>query len=244
VTTRDEPLDVRAALDLAFLAGPYFAVDEYVGDGWRPLREFVEDPAVVTDRVAAARAFLAERTGGDVELRACASVNSLGVMSRLISPALATAVLAGVVPYLTLDDVGWQPVLGGPVPVAVRAPSGTTVTTATGAAHALVTHVVDPVVRPVLERYRTQFRLSPHTLWGNVASAVAGAAGMLHRSGLTLRLDPDSVLAALLEDGPLAGAGRYERGLFVRNNCCLFYRIPAGGKCADCVLVPAVARHG
>jgi ferric iron reductase protein FhuF len=52
------------------------------------------------------------------------------------------------------------------------------------------------------------------------------------------------VLATLLDHGPLAGTGRYERSVFVRNNCCLFYRVPAGGKCADCVLVPAVARHG
>lgn len=244
MTTADDDVDVRAALDLAALAGPYFAVDEYVGDGWRPLREFVEDPRVVTERVDAARAFLAERTGADVELRACASINCLGVVSRLISPALATAVLAGVVAHLTLDGVGWQPVLGGPVPVAVRTPSGVAVASAEQAAQALVTHVVDPVVRPVLERYRTQFGLSPHTLWGNVASAVAGAATMLRSSGLPLRLDPDAVLRVLLGHEPLAGAGRYERRLFVRNNCCLFYRIPAGGKCADCVLVPAMARHG
>ncbi|SHH09762.1 Ferric iron reductase protein FhuF, involved in iron transport [Jatrophihabitans endophyticus] len=238
---------VRAALAHASRVGAYFEVADPAGDaagGWRPLRELVEDGSVLAERVAFARDFLAQRTGADIELRACASINSLGVVSRLVAPALATACLAGVVPELGVERVAWRPADGGPLPVAFAAPGGRVVDSAAAAATALVELVIEPVARPVLDAYRRCFAVSPQTLWGNLASALNGAAGMLPAD---TSLDPLDVVAALLERAPLAGAGRYEpfagRRFFVRENCCLFYRVPAGGKCADCVLVPEAARH-
>lgn len=234
---------VRAALALASEVGAYFAVDDEIDDGWHPLRELVEAETPLTDRVEFARSFLSQRTGAEVELRACASINSLGVLSRVVAPALATATLAGVVPALDLDIVSWRPVDGGPLPVAFGATTGRSVADAAQAAEAIVELVIEPALRPVLEAYRERFLLSPQTLWGNVASALNGAAGMFAAT----TIDPVGVVAALLARAPLAGAGHYEsfggRRFFVRDNCCLFYRVPPGGKCGDCVLVPEAARH-
>ncbi len=233
--------DVRGALARASAFGAYFESGDATGPQWRPLRELVDGGLAA--RVAFARDFLSQRTGADVEPRACASINSLGVMSRLVAPALATACRDGVVPVLDIDAVAWLPQDGGPLPVAFGPSSGRRVRTAAEAAAALVEHVVEPVVRPVLEAYRRDFVLSPLTLWGNLASALNGAAGMI--TGATI--DPFAVVAELLARAPLDGAGRYEpfagRRFFVRNNCCLFYRVPAGGRCNDCVLVPEAARH-
>ncbi|GAB2473920.1 (2Fe-2S)-binding protein [Jatrophihabitans fulvus] len=234
----------RAALDAASAAGGYFAVASSDAD-WRPLHELITDAGVLLERVGVARDFLVARTGGDVELRACASINALGFTSRLVSPALATATLGGVVPRLTVDAIGWQAVPGGPVPLAIADVTGVRVATADEAADAIAGLVLEPVVRPVVSAYRDRFRLSPRTLWGNVSSALNGAAGML--SGARTVLDPVDVVAALLDRAPLARTGRYEpfdgRRHFVRHNCCLFYRVPAAGRCGDCVLVPEVARH-
>jgi hypothetical protein len=84
-------------------------------------------------------------------------------------------------------------------------------------------------VAPLLEVFRARFRLSPQVLWGNVASALGGAAGQLGA-----RAWP--AVGSLLTRSPLSGmaivAGRSLR----RRNCCLYYRIPGGGTCGDCVL--------
>ena len=176
-------------------------------------------------------------------------MSALGFVSRLVSPALATACTAGVVPLLDPHRVLWRPVAGGPVPIALAAVDGTAAGTADEAAVALERAVLLPCVEPLLTAYAEQFRLSLRVLHGNVASALAGAAGLLTRAQAVLGLDPVDVVSALLARPLLAGSGNYERPFgerterfFIRNNCCLFYRIPGGGTCGDCVLVPDAAR--
>jgi FhuF 2Fe-2S C-terminal domain len=106
-------------------------------------------------------------------------------------------------------------------------------------------------------------------LWGNVASALAGAAGMLadmypdgqaahpgasgaaglaDRAGVAERAGV--IVAQALAQPPLAGTGRlvrpdpeHARRFLVRHNCCLYYRIPGGATCGDCVLTPEPARR-
>jgi ferric iron reductase protein FhuF len=57
------------------------------------------------------------------------------------------------------------------------------------------------------------------------------------------------VVEELVGGGSLRGHGRYVRPwpgrpeqFFVRHSCCLFYRLPGGGTCADCVLIDDTAR--
>lgn len=242
--------DVRAALRAAAAAGPYFAVDEPDGERtWLPLARLLDDPELLRERVEVARTALATRTGGAVDLRACASINFLGTAARLVAPALGAAAIAGVVPAFTPADVLWSPVDGGPIPIAVAHPRGRPVEDADDAAKIIGRDVVATTVTPLVAAYATTFRLSTRVLWGNVSSALAGAAGMLARTGTAQRLTAVDIVEAALQLGPLVDTGHHERpdprrprAFFVRHNCCLFYRIPAGGKCGDCVLVPPDGR--
>jgi hypothetical protein len=229
-----------AALDLAAEVGPFFVIGRWIPDaGWRPLTELVERQDVLVERVAAARAMLAERSRvevDEIEERATASIVFLGLAARLVSPAFACAALADRVPDLRLDALWWQPTVGGPWPLAR---SGATGSEPAGEfADDLDARVLRAIVAPVLEAFGRTFALSPQVLWGNVASSLAGALTML-RTARPDRADAATQLVAeLLEHGTLAGTGDLDPAApsFVRRSCCLFYRVPGAGICGDCVL--------
>jgi len=240
-------VDASAALAAAARAGPYFVVEPRPGGpAWRPLSVLVSDPAVLAERVGHARAVLARNAGTapeEIQERVAASVVFLGLASRLVSPALGAAVLGGVVPDLTVDGLWWRPVEGGPLPLAARAVRGAAAGDLSAgpqlraAAAALSQGCVQGLAGPVLAAFRTLFRVSPQVLWGNVASALAGAAGML-AGGFPARAQAAGQLTELVQPE----AGRARRFL-VRRSCCLLYRVPGGGTCGDCVLVPDEVRR-
>ena len=210
--------------------GPYFAVSVGAdGDRWLPLAEL---PSRVAERVAFVRGELARRAGADVDVRVAASIHQLGFVSRLVAPALAAVALDDVVPAFT--GVRWQPVDGGPVPIAVSA-----LEVRPASADAFDAAVLQPLVGPVVDAF-AGLGVSRRVLWGNVASALAGAAGMLRRADAPLAADPIGFVRAVLDrPGPLHAAGRFEVDgrAFVRASCCLFYRVPNAGKCGDCILL-------
>jgi FhuF 2Fe-2S C-terminal domain len=261
VTTPPADVDASAALAAAAEVGPYFVIGPSpAGPRWRPLTVLTADPAVLRERVGHARRVIAGQAGLDpqrVEERAAASIVFLGLASRLVSPALAAAVLGGVVPRLTAGALYWRPVDGGPWPLAAACPvtgyqAGdlTTDSDLSRTAALLGEHIIQGTVGPLAGTVAASFRLSRQVLWGNVASALAGAAGVLagrypERAGAAGRLT-----AAVLATGPLAGTGdlvqpdpRQSRRFLVRRNCCLFYRVPGGGLCGDCVLATEEARR-
>jgi hypothetical protein len=203
---------------------PYFIWDRYDGgDGWRPFAELL-DPGVVAERVAVSRRALGAMAGLDPQAlpeRVVASVLMLGWAARLASPPLAAALSGGGVPDVGPDALWWRPVPGGPLPLAVRA-AGTRPA-------AELFDVVLGLVAPLAEVFRARFRLSPQVLWGNVASALGGAAGQLGAGAWP-------VVAELLTRPPLAGMASVGPAGLRRRNCCLYYRIPGGGTCGDCVL--------
>ena len=223
--------DAAAALRRAADAGPYFAIDlEPDPVLWRPFTDLL-DPEVLRENVAQVRRVLQERAGtADLDDRACASIHVLGLVSRLVAPTLAAAVLARLVPALPVDGLWWRRVAGGPVPVAVSFARGLRVADTTDAATAVHELVIEASVAPLLAAFGATFRLSTQVLWGNAASAVAGAATMLGPGARALAEEVTS-------RGSLAGMGRWTPTGFTRNNCCLFYRIPGAGTCGDCVLV-------
>jgi ferric iron reductase protein FhuF len=104
----------------------------------------------------------------------------------------------------------------------------------TAATGALLAGPVTQIVRAV-----EAMAVSPRVLWGNVASAVNGAATMIAAARPDLAGRAAEAAAALLEHPDLAGTyqGRPLRG-FRRRNCCLIYRLsperPA--YCGDCFL--------
>lgn len=203
---------------------PYFVWEPYEpGAGWRPFTELL-DAGVLAERVAASRRALAAMSGlaeAALPERVIASVLFLGYASRLVSPLLADA-LDGPVRGAGPADLWWRPVPGGPLPIAA-AP-----VPARPAAELFDVAVLG-LVAPLLEVFRARYGLSRQVLWGNVASALGGAAGQLPEGAWP-------VVADLLGRPPLAGMAVVGRRALYRLNCCLYYRIPGGGTCGDCVL--------
>jgi FhuF-like iron-sulfur protein len=247
-----------AALSAAAAVGPYFGWERWDADDaepWRPLADLT-DGDMIAERVEAARRVLMAMAGlGEDQLpdRPVASVTFLGLVARLVSPPLGALALGGALPLPELDQIGWRPVAGGPWPVAYR---NVTALPAHGLddpalAAAFVATTVNGLVTPVLTAFQERFRLSPRVLWGNVASALAGAAGMLAdrapEPGSTVEPGERAgrLVAAVLTLPPLAAMGTYtqpdparSRRFLARHNCCLYYQIPGGGTCGDCVLTP------
>jgi hypothetical protein len=243
-----DPVTATDALRHAGAIGPYFAVDLEPSDAeWLPLTALIEGGAAVAERVGFVRGALATRCGvpvDGIDARAAASIHFLGLASRLVAPALGAAAVDGIVPVFGADDVRWQRVAGGPVPIGLApGTAGTHGTRAAGvgdAAVLLLDGIVSGVVAPVMDAFADAAHVSRIVLWGNVASGLAGAASMLARSGATLELDPAAIVEAMLAlPGPLHSGGAFgiDGRFFVRASCCLFYRIPNGGKCGDCVLL-------
>jgi hypothetical protein len=249
-------VDAAGALAAAAGAGPYFAVEPRAeGEGWRLASLLASDPAVLTDRVTHARAVIAGRAGlapAEVAERVAASIVFLGLAARLVSPSLGAAVLGGVVPYLTLDNLWWRPVEGGPVPLAAGPVTGREIgdRRLDDAATLLSEQCVRGLADPVARAFQGLFRLSPLVLRGNIASALAGAAGMLAGSFPDRAETAAQLTARMLALEPLRGTGELvqpdvsrPRRFLVRRSCCLFYRVPGGGTCGDCVLTPEDVRR-
>jgi hypothetical protein len=263
---------VLPALVTAARFGPFFAWEPWSpGAGWRPWAALCEGE-VVFSRVSAARQALIGMFGlaeDAVPMRVVASVTFLGYASRVVSPLLGAAVAGGDLPApgeardgqrhdprsgtdAGGDQLWWRPVPGGPLPMAY---AGTQARPSTGMdrielARALAEVAVYGLLTPLLETFRDRFALSPKVLWGNVASALAGAAGMIADQDPAHASRAAGVVDEILKIGPLAGTGTLvrpaparDRRFLIRNNCCLYYRIPGGGTCGDCVLTPEGERR-
>lgn len=241
----------QTVADSLIALGPFFAVDTHargsVARGpWRPMSELVDDPEVLVARVRAVRDALAAAGGLEpdaVELRVAASVAHLGLVARLVSPALAVAVLHGRPPELDLGQLQWQPTLGGPFPLSIPldpdGPHPGGVDDVNDLALRLAEHVVDGPVRALVEA-TASLSVSPAVLWGNVTSAVNGATTMIAATRPAAEIRIRRLASALLDLPPLRGRslGRPGDG-FRRLSCCLIYRAAPGrtGRlCGDCVL--------
>jgi hypothetical protein len=224
--------------------GPFFAVATHPAAAppaaapWQAMTgpAFAARAAAVRGRLAAA--------GGQqpdaVEQRVAASVAHLGLAARLLSPALAAAVLHGALLDHDLAAVRWQPVLGGPVPLSLP-------DTALGGpalepgplADAFAARLHDGPLAE-LAAHHTAFGVSAHILLGNTASAVNGAAAMIASARPELAAATAAFTTAVLDRPPLrAQRDRTHEGAFRRRSCCLIYRAAPGRRgalCGDCAL--------
>lgn len=240
--------------DLA-VCGPFFAVETHTPDSppqepWHVMSELVEDPEVLMDRVLAVRAALAAAGGRPpdaVELRVAASVAHLGLVARLVCPALAVAVTSGVLLEVGLPSMRWQRVLGGAFPLSLPLDAGRDIGDCAGnagptpqrLAGLLARRVLDGPVRDLVE-VTMLLSVSRRVLWGNVASAVNGAASMIAARRPAWADRARVMASSLLAQPPLRGTSvELAGGGFRRRSCCLIYRAApdaAGGVCGDCVL--------
>ena len=228
----------RLLADLAAL-GPYFAVDVHRPGSpplppWQPLGELVSSPGALAVRIGEVRERLAAAgcPPGSVEFRVAASIAQLGLCARLLSPALGAAAAGRALPVDTAQ-ARWIPALGGPFRLslpdtALTAEAGTATTAA------LLAGPITQIVRAV-----EAMAVSPRVLWGNVASAVNGAATMIAAARPDLASSAARAAAILLGQPVLSGT--YQASPltgFRRRNCCLIYRLSpsAPAYCGDCVL--------
>ena len=222
--------------------GPFFALDllpESVGrstaaTGWVPVTDLAAAPERLTGRVRATQVALSTYQTADLEgdaaWRVAASVTQLGVSARLIAVALALTVDGTRLP--PLERLVFQDRLGGPYPLAA------TVALDAPAAHEAWPSVVLEWAGPVTRATVAGHGLSPRVAWGNVASAVAGAAKMIAAADRTAGERAWVLAGQALGLPELDGAGSSDAdGAFRRRSCCLIYRLYADPVfCVDCVL--------
>ncbi|MFT4187211.1 MAG: (2Fe-2S)-binding protein [Aeromicrobium sp.] len=199
--------------------GPFFAVEEVGGEGWRTLDELVHGTGLA-ERVDFTRRALAERARVEVEERVAASTASLGIFARLLSPVIGAALLEVPAP----SDPRWQAGEAGPLRLA-----------ATTRADPEVVGLIDTTLAPLVDRLAADHGVSATIGWGNAVSAVHGACRMAAQAAPTLRPRAADLLADLLRHPRLADTADLGPPL-VRRSCCLYYRLPGGGYCGDCVL--------
>ncbi len=230
--------------------GPYFAIETHqpgdpIAPPWRPLAELLGSPAALRERAHQVRAALA-RAGGlapeQVELRAAASVGQLGLAARLIAPAFGVAVLGGRVLGSDMSQARWVPGDGSMFPLSLPVAALPQAESPDLAALSLDMkgQWLDGPVRDLVDGF-AGLSVSRQILWGNVASAINGAATMLIRSQPGLRGQATALAEALLATPDLAGrhSGAPGGPGFRRRSCCLIYRAAPGGGaayCGDCVL--------
>jgi FhuF 2Fe-2S C-terminal domain len=215
--------------------GPFFAVGRPEDPGpWRPVPV---SPELLRERTAAVQTALALGSVAPVELRTAASVAQLGLAARLVSPAFGAALLDGRL--VSMDEALWQPVLGGRVPLALTDATLRGVPYDGLLVDALGRHLLDGPVRDLVEA-TAAMSVSRQVLWGNVASAVNGAATIVATARPELATAARVLAAGLLEQPALRGTTTGAVGVdFRRLSCCLIYRIGATDPksvCGDCVI--------
>ncbi|HEX3828293.1 MAG TPA: (2Fe-2S)-binding protein [Sporichthyaceae bacterium] len=243
---------IATALDACAAAGPFFVLDTDPPTGsatdasappWRRFCALTEDPAVLGQRVDAVARAVADRAGIEparVDRRSAASLVHLGLAARLVCPPLGTALLGGMLLDLDGSRLWWRDVLG-PVPLALPEATGRSIGSAEVATvvAALAADLSSGPMAALVEAVAA-LGVSRKVLWGNVASAVAGARVGLVAAAPEHAPRIRATVEGLLEGGAFAGVGTFsgpaQARAFRRNSCCLYYRVPGGGYCGDCVL--------
>ncbi|HEY1618594.1 MAG TPA: (2Fe-2S)-binding protein [Streptosporangiaceae bacterium] len=219
---------VRAALREAASAGPFFVLaQDATGAGWQ----------LAADLYAAGPDEFLAVAGGvpdGAAARVAASIAQLGYAARIWSPVVGAALLGGVVPDLS----GLRISATRPTRLGVSEPGGWHAGDIAGLAELSYWSVVERHLEPLASALRG--RVAAGLLWGNAASALAGALGGLGGTRPELRGPAAALAGELLSTGRLAGTGDLGvtgTGLgFRRRSCCLYYRLPGGGLCGDCSL--------
>ncbi len=240
---------MRAALDDVAGLGPFFAVSanpaEAVDDSWRPLGELYDD--LREDGPLPRRIRFVATALGTEDLRVAASIAYQGLAARLVSPVLAVAAVHGLVPPWTPESLHWRHAVSGPWPLwesGPPEPAPEPEQAPRDTSRRVVEALVGPHLVALAAATRAVVSVSERTLWGNAASAVVAAADLVARSRPPAGHRIATITDAVLASGPLAGAGGFEApGRFRRRSCCLYYRIPGGGTCGDCVLTGSPAQR-
>ncbi|MEJ8277366.1 (2Fe-2S)-binding protein [Pseudonocardia spirodelae] len=221
--------------------GPFFELRELAAEraAGRPVRDLAAflAPDALLDRVERTRVAL----GAPPPLgrRIAASVMVQGLAARLVSGPLAALALHGVVLDVAPATLWWSTTPLGDV-VALGPPR---IVPAASGGPSPLGPLLDDVLAPLVAATRDRFGVSGTVLWGNVASSVAGAKRVLDIERPDACAAVAAAAADLLAHPRLTGTGERRPPVapdhvwsFRRRSCCLYYRVPGGSTCADCVL--------
>lgn len=249
------PGHLRTTLGSVDALGGFFALAtrpaEAADPSWRP----VADLFGAGPDDALGRRIHEVATGVGASDRVAASLLGLSLASRPTAILLAAAAEHQVLPALPLAVLHWRPWSGGPLPLWVDADRVTA--SALGApddpdtADAVATELAVVHLAPLVDAVRARVSVSARVLWGNTASALAGAVRVLATERPAVRDDAVALARGVLAREPFAGLGAFvpepshPTGIgFARRTCCLFYRVPGGGTCGDCVLRTGEQKEG
>ncbi|GHH69101.1 hypothetical protein GCM10017673_19050 [Streptosporangium violaceochromogenes] len=242
-TVCDAMADVSAISGYFQLGVGVGAGDDLAESGWRPFTDLFAGPEPLRRRIADVAGRL--DTG---ETRVAASILFQGLAARLWSPVVGAAVAHDLLVGLDAARLHWRPATGGPLPLRAAHLTGRHVLDPGRVAGPLYRNVVVELLEPLARAVGGIVRIAPGLLWGNAASALAGAvrAVALERPGLAGRAV--ALGRGLLATGVLRDTGELAepapgQPFFVRRSCCLYYRLPGGGKCGDCALITPEARR-
>ncbi len=196
-----------------------------LNDGWRPVRRFYDDTALLAEIVERVRSRM-----GVTELRVAASTFFLGFAARLWSIGLGS-----VVGYRMLVDLSPERLLfresDGQLALHLERPRPLRCDDLPAA---LVDMVLDRHLTPLAGALRRLGPISPKLLQGNTASALLGAARVF--DGDRAPASGWELARSLCADPRLSAAVRFGDNDYRRRSCCLYYRTSHGGLCGDCAL--------
>jgi hypothetical protein len=162
-----------------------------------------------------------------------------------VIPSSHTGTAAGF-PGAVLDALHWRP--GGAGPGLWWAADGRALACPDAAA---LGDVLIGLLAPLVAAVRARASVAERVLWGDAASAVASARMLVAAARPAAAARATALAEHLLTTPPLAATAALrapeppDRGwTFRRRSCCLYYRVPGGGVCADCVLLDRRPRPG
>jgi hypothetical protein len=231
--------------------GPFFAIETHssrtrVQSPWQPLSGLLGSAEALVIRIGGVRSGLAaaaECPSGTIEFRVAASVAQLGLCARLISPALGSAVL-GEPLSIDIMSAWWIPGPGGPFRLSLPERAFSALTRQgspadAGEACAPLLRLLDSPIRSLVE-LTASMGVSRRLLWGNVGSAINGAAVMITAARPGLASETARVSSEVLRFPELTDCYRGRPATsFRRQSCCLIYRIVKSAPpeyCGDCIL--------
>jgi iron complex transport system ATP-binding protein len=214
--------------------GPYFAVGTGpVDDGWRPVAHLYTDAALLEGIVGRLQARM-----NTAEQRVAASTLFLGFAARLWSIGLGA--LAG---HRMLPDLAPERLLfretDGQIRLHIERPVASQ---GDDLEPTLADMVLDLHVAPLTAALSRLGPISRKLLRGNAASALLGAARVFDHGATP---GPGWQLArTLCADERLSDAICFNDAGYRRTSCCLYYRVPGGGLCGDCVFTTLPRERG
>lgn len=189
-------------------------------------------PKGFAERTEAMRLALAASVSAsldDVEPRTAMGTLHLGLVSRVWSIALGCWALTRVMPDLSPQHTWVGTGVRSPIPWATDGPTFDTDPVAVLERTAL------PSVLAIGEA-ALRDGLPTKAVESNAGSSLVAAASVVMRALPDAGAALGPLVPALLGHEALRGSGELTPRGFRRSGCCLYYRVPGGGLCGDCVL--------